>query len=300
MNLRHLHYFIEIVATGNLRRASEVLYVTQSALSRAIAELEAELGCVLLERDHRGVHPTRQGLVFAQGARRLLAELESLRAEVVAETSEPVGHVRLAMPVGLREQLMRPLVRRLRAEYPGVRVDIGDGNAHENRAAVLEGSADVVVLQELDRGLPLNYRRLYADPLCLVGPRSAGFSMQRPLPQSALAGLPLLQIRAPNQIRWVVESALRRLSAPTEPTMEVSSSVIQLDLVEDGHGYTVLPQSLLLQAVRQRAISAAPLSRLSVTWVAAWQKGRQPRRAVQIALDMLLAISAGVPAAMRR
>jgi LysR family transcriptional regulator, nitrogen assimilation regulatory protein len=123
--------------------------------------------------------------------------------------------------------------------------------------------------------------------------------MQRALPQSALAGRPLLQIRAPNQIRWVVDSALRRLAAPTEPTMEVSSSIIQLDLVEDGHGFTVLPRSLLLEAVQQRAISAAPLARLSVTWVAAWQKGKQPARATQIALDTLLEISAGVPAQLR-
>lgn len=299
MNLRHLHYFVEIVATGNLRRASEVLYVTQSALSRAITELESELDSVLLERDQRGVRPTRQGLVLAQGARRLLGELDSLRAEVRAETSEPAGHVRLAMPVGLRARLTRPLVRRLRAEYPHVRVDIADGNAHENRAAVLEGLADVVVMQELDRGLPLNYRRLYADPLCLVGPKSANFSMRRTLPQSALAGLPLLQIRAPNQIRWLVDSALRRLSAPAEPTMEVSSSIIQLDLVEDGHGYTVLPKSLLLEALEQRAISASPLARLGVTWVAAWQKGKQPTRAARIALDTLLEISAGVPALLR-
>ena len=300
MNLRHLRYFIEIAATGNLRRASEVLYVTQSALSRAIVELEAELGCALLERDRKGVQPTRQGVVFAQGARRILAEVESLRTEVLAQSGEMVGHVRLAMPVGLRERLTRPLVRRLRGEHPNVRVDILDGNAHENRAAVLEGIADIAVMQELDRGLPLNYRRLYADPLCLVGPRDAGFTMARALPQSALAGRPLLQIRAPNQIRWLVDATLRRLSAPTEPAMEVSSSVVQLDLVEDGNGFTVLPRSLLLEALQQRAISAAPLSKLSVTWVAAWQKGKPRNRAVDIALQMLLAISGGIPATLRR
>ena len=46
---------------------------------------------------------------------RLLAELESLRAEVLAEGTEPVGHVRLAMPIGLRERITRPLVKQLQA-----------------------------------------------------------------------------------------------------------------------------------------------------------------------------------------
>jgi DNA-binding transcriptional LysR family regulator len=50
MNVRHLRYFVEIAATGNLRRASEGLYISQSALSRAVAELEHELGCVRKRR----------------------------------------------------------------------------------------------------------------------------------------------------------------------------------------------------------------------------------------------------------
>lgn len=291
MNIRHLRYFLEVVSTGSLRRASEVLYVTQSALSRAVSELESELGCMLLERERRGVKATRHGLVFLVGARRILAEVDSLKSQLLEEKSQPVGHVRLAMPVGVRTRLTLPLVRRLRGAYPNVRVDIADGNAHENRAAVLDGTADITVIQELDRGLPLNYRRLYSDALCLVGPHEAGLRMDTPVRLAALAEHPLLSIRAPNQIRWTVDAALRRLKASTEPAMEVSSSLLLLDLVEEGHGYTVLPESLLLDAIQNRRISAARLDKLNVTWVAAWQKGKPLSRAVQIALDTLLVIA---------
>jgi LysR family nitrogen assimilation transcriptional regulator len=300
MNVRHLRYFIEVTATGSLRRASEVLYVTQSALSRAIAELESDLGCALLERHQRGVRPTPQGLALAQRARRIVSEMESLKAQVLAEGGGPVGHVRLAMPVGMRDLLTRPLVRRLRKDYPNIRVDVADGNAHENRAAVLEGEADVAVIQELDRGLPLNYRRMYVDSLCLVGPRSAGFGFQKQLPLSALAGPPLLLIRPPNQIRWTVDAALRRLMTTTEPAMEVSSSMLLLDLVEDGHGYTVLPQSLVLEAVKHRPLSAGPVGKLNVTWVTIWQKGKPVSPAVRATLDALHAISAQLPAVLKK
>lgn len=301
MNNRHLRYFIEVASTGSLRRASEVLYVTQSALSRAIMELESELGCVLLERHQRGVRPTRQGVAFAKGGRRILAEIESLKSEVLAQDSAPVGHVRLAMPVGMRDLITRPLIRTLRQDYPGIRVDVADGNAHENRGAVLEGQADVAVIQELDRGLPLNYRRMYVDALCLVGPRSANFSLRKALPLSALSGLrSLLLIRAPNQIRWTVDAALRRLMIETEPSMEVSSSMLLLDLVEDGHGYTVLPQSLVIDAVQNRALSAAPLGKLKVTWVTVWPKGKPVSPAIQATLDTLRAISAKIPASLKK
>jgi LysR family nitrogen assimilation transcriptional regulator len=291
VNIRHLRYFVEIVSMGSLRRASEVLYVTQSALSRAVADLEQELQCALLERSQHGVSPTPHGLALVQRARRILMDVESLRADLREQRNEPAGHVRLAMPIGVRDRLTRPLVRKLKDAYPNIRVDISDGNAHENRSAVLEGQADIAVIHELERGLPLNYQRIYVDALCLVGPRSDDFRLGKPLERSVLANRPLLLIRAPNQIRWTVDAALRRQKAKTEPAMEVSSSLLLLDLVEDGHGYTVLPESLITEAVKHRGISAARLGGMKVTWIAAWPKGKSLSRPVRIALESLLAIS---------
>lgn len=290
MNVRHLRYFTEVVSAGSLRRASEVLYVTQSALSRAVVELEREFECVLLERDQRGIRLTPHGVAFLERAKDALKSIDAIKSGVSAEKGRSVGHVRLAMPIGVRDRITRPLVKRLRTEYAGLRIDISDGNAHENRAAVLDGSADITVIQELDRGLPLNYRRLYTDPLCLVGPRNAGLSLQKALDLSVLLGRPLLQIRAPNQIRWNVDAALERLGASSTPVMEVSSSLLLLDLVEDGHGYTVLPQSLVTKVVKERRISAAPLGSMKVTWVAAWPKGKLLSSAIRTTLDTLFQI----------
>jgi LysR family nitrogen assimilation transcriptional regulator len=129
------------------------------------------------------------------------------------------------------------------------------------------------------------------DALCLVGPRKAAFSLKKPLPVSALADRPLLQTRPPNQIRWTVDAALRELGSSRPPAMEVSSSVVLLDLVEDGHGYTVLPESLVAEAVRKRPLSAARLGSLKVTWIVAWPKGKSLSRSVRAALDALISVS---------
>ena len=130
------------------------------------------------------------------------------------------------MPSGLRDRLTRPLVRRLRKEYRRIRVDIADGTAHENRAAALEGLADIAVIHEFERGLPLNSKRLYFDPICLVGPRTANFNMDSALELKALGDYPLLLIQAPNQIRWTVDAALRKLKRNAQPVMEVGSSPV--------------------------------------------------------------------------
>lgn len=281
---------MQIASAGNLRRASEGLYISQSALSRAVAELEKELGCALLERSPLGVTPTRQGAALVRRARRILLDVDSLRADLLEGEDEPTGHVRLAMPIGVRDRLTRPLVARLRKNYPKIRVDIADGTAHENRTAVLEGLADIAVVHEFERGLPLLSRRLYVDPLCLVGPRKAGFDPASPVELKTLAQHPLLLPHAPNQIRSTVDAALRKLRRMALPVMDVSASPLLLDLVEDGHGCAVLPQSLLGTALRQRRVSAAPIGNLRLIWVAAWPKDRPVPRCVQVTLDTLFAI----------
>jgi len=291
VNIRHLRYFVEIASTGSLRRASETLYVTQSALSRAVADLEREMECTLLERSQRGVTPTRHGATLVKRARRILLDVDAIRSDLLNEEDEPTGHVRLAMPIGVRDRLTRPLVSRLRKEYPGIQVDIADGTAHDNRVALLEGLADLAVIHQLERRLPLNSRRLYVDPLCLVGPRHARLRLDAALELSALGRHPLILIHSPNQIRSTVDTALKRLRRTAQPVMEVSSSPLLIDLVEDGHGYTVLPQSLVAAAVKQQRVSAAPLGTLRVTWVAAWPRGRAVSRCVQIALDTLIAVA---------
>ena len=86
MELRHLRYFVAVAEDLNFSRAAERLLVAQPALSTQIAQLEAELGLVLLDRNRRSVRLTPAGRAFLQDARELLrgAEAAVERARRVA------------------------------------------------------------------------------------------------------------------------------------------------------------------------------------------------------------------------
>jgi LysR family nitrogen assimilation transcriptional regulator len=291
MNTRHLRYFVGIASAGTLSAAAERLYVTQSALSRAVAELERTLDCRLLERTKRGVVPTPQGAVLLRRARRLLLDLDAIPGELRAEASEPKGHVRLAMPTGVRDRLTRPLLVLLRRRHPGIRVDITESTARHNREAVLEGLADLAVTTEVESATSLHVTRLYADRLCLVGPPDANLSLRAPQAITCLSGKPLLLIQSPNNIRAIVDRVLRRLRSSDPPVMEASSSPLLINLVEDGHGFTVLPESTVAGAVKQRRVCAAPIARLALTWVLVLPKDRSVPHCVRLTADALKEVS---------
>ena len=78
MNLLHMKYAVEIAKTNSINKAAETLYVGQSALSRAIKELETNLGVVLFERSAKGMFPTPDGEVFVRYAKSVLKQVEDI------------------------------------------------------------------------------------------------------------------------------------------------------------------------------------------------------------------------------
>lgn len=82
MELRHLKYFLAVAEELHFARAAEKLHIEQSPLSRAIKELEEELGVVLFARTTRSTRLTRAGKLFLEHARRVFAVLQQARDSV--------------------------------------------------------------------------------------------------------------------------------------------------------------------------------------------------------------------------
>ena len=78
MNLLHMKYAVEIAETNSINKAAEKLYVGQSALSRAIKELESSLGVTLFDRSARGMTLTPDGEVFIRYARTILKQVDAV------------------------------------------------------------------------------------------------------------------------------------------------------------------------------------------------------------------------------
>ena len=78
MNLLHMKYAVEIAETNSINKAADKLYVGQSALSRAIKELEASLGVTLFERSAKGMFLTADGEIFIRHAKNVLAQVDEI------------------------------------------------------------------------------------------------------------------------------------------------------------------------------------------------------------------------------
>ncbi|GKS92107.1 LysR family transcriptional regulator [Acidovorax sp. SUPP2539] len=118
-----LEVLVLVAERGSLSAAARQLGVSPSAVSKAMSRLEARLGVQLLQRSTRRVLLTPEGTQLYQGAKRLLADLNDLEADVAAR-SAPRGTVRIGASTSTGAVLLLPLVPRLRALHPGLSLDL--------------------------------------------------------------------------------------------------------------------------------------------------------------------------------
>jgi LysR family transcriptional regulator, regulator for bpeEF and oprC len=118
---------VPFVATAQARsfgRAARELSVTPSALSKAIAKLEADVGVRLLNRTSRSVSLTAEGAAFLERCRTAVDQVSAAR-EIAAEAqSAPRGLLRVSLPVSLGSRVIVPALARLLTRHPGLEVQV--------------------------------------------------------------------------------------------------------------------------------------------------------------------------------
>ena len=145
MTLGQLRTFLALATSGSVRVAAERLFVTQPAVSAALASLQQEIGVALVEREGRGLRLTPAGEAFADYARRALGLLDEGMAAAVTAAEPERGRLRLAAVITAGERLAPSLLAGFVARYPGVDVSLEVGNRRRVWDLLAHHEADLAI-----------------------------------------------------------------------------------------------------------------------------------------------------------
>jgi len=148
LQLRSLNHLVTLARRSSFARAAEDLGISQSALSRSIQSLEAQLGMRLFDRDRAGVMPTPQGRMAVERAALLLADAQDLERQLVLSASAEAGHVRFGMaPMPALALLPAVIAERLR-DAPEVTNEVVVRDADALWALLVAGDIEFFVINE--------------------------------------------------------------------------------------------------------------------------------------------------------
>ena len=171
MNLpstKQLRYFVALAEHGHFGRAAEASFVSQSAFSNAIRELENTLDTQLVDRTNRQVTITAVGQQVATQARLALRDIESIVEIAVGGKAPMTGELRLGVIPTIAPFLLPRILPKLRREYPDLQLYLIEDQTDRIHERLMDGELDVLLL-----ALPWDMRGvevkdLFRDPFRLA------------------------------------------------------------------------------------------------------------------------------------
>lgn len=287
MDLRTLRAFVEVVRQGGFSPAAKTLFATQSTVSKAVKQIEDEIGVPLLDRlGHRSTLTAAGDIVF-QRALRMLAERDDLLAELDELRGLKRGTLRLGLPPVGSSTLFAPLFATYRNLYPGIDIRLVEHGSSRLEEVLLSGEIELAAsLLPVSDGF--EWQEVKREPLVALLPVNHELAHRKSIGMPALQHLPFILFEAGFALNRVIFDACRRHGF--EPTVVARSSQIDfvVELAAAGLGIAFLPRMIAEQR-KHPAVRHVLLDEPDTDWHIAmiWRRGGYLSHAGRAWLDLV-------------
>jgi DNA-binding transcriptional LysR family regulator len=239
VELRHLRYFITLAEELHFTRAAERLHIEQPPLSRAIKEVEHDLGVDLFVRNRRGTVLTEAGATFLQDVRRVFAALKQAQENAQAVAAGLSGSLRIAVSDGAIDPRLSGLLARCREEEPEIEIRLSEVPLAEQLRGLRSGDFSIGFAHTAEVGDDILTEPLWHDSLVVAVPARHPLLSHKAVPLHQLASYPL--VLCDPQICEGSYRELTRLLRPLEREPDIAEHVSSLDMMLTlvGAGYGV-------------------------------------------------------------
>ena len=238
-NPSHLDLFRAVLRHGGMTRAAAALGVGQPHVSRAIAQLEADIGFALFVRGHGSALPTREGEAFAREVERTYAGLDQLRLAARQIRELGTAPLRIACQPSLAARLVPRAIRRLVQDGPGVQVALHVPSPDTIWAWAASGQCDVGLARPRGGHAGVESETfLETDAVCAL-PRRHRLARKREISVHDLADEHLIA-GAPGTFQRNVEAAFEREGVIPVFALTAQYTAARCGLVAEGLGLAIV------------------------------------------------------------
>ena len=262
MTLEQLRIFVAVAELEHVTRASQSLNLTQSATSAAIAALESRYATKLFNRIGRRIELTDAGRVFLVEARAVLARAASAETVLSDFAGLARGSLSLAASQTVGNYWLPPLLHRYQSLHPGIRLSLRIGNTEQVAAWVIEGIADLGVIEgKLDEPA-LAIQPIADDELVLVVGARHPWAKRRSVAPRDLRNTSWVLRERGSGTRAIFEDALAKFglaATDLDVALELPSNEAVRSAVAAGAVATVISKLVVAALLKTRALVALDL-----------------------------------------
>ncbi|GAA0488711.1 LysR family transcriptional regulator [Salinibacillus aidingensis] len=276
MDIRQLEYFSEVARQSSFTKAAASLHVSQPSLSKAIKNLEGELGVPLFYRAARQVYLTDAGKAVFMNAKHVLESFNNLTAELTDIMELKKGEIRIGIPPIVGAAFFAKLISRFKELYPLIDLTLREVGTKAIKQGVKEGSLDIGLVCNLpDNNQEFEKMEIVKDPLMLVVHHENPLVRQENVYFGDLKDESFILYRNDFSLYdHIIEECSRHQFSPSI-VCESSQKEFMLEMVSSKLGIALLPKKIC-EDISHPAIRTIPLeeSPLHLGLGMIWSKNR--------------------------
>lgn len=244
-DLADLRAFLAVADLSSFRAASDLLHLSQSALSRRVDKLEDALGVQLFIRTTRKVELTTVGRTFVHRARNVMSELENALLGIQEVAQRLSGEVTIACVPSAVGHFLPAAIDAYHKLYPQIRIRLLDESSGNVLLAVTRGDADFGVTYIGTQEADIQFRPVMDDAFVVACPVTHPLARKKRVRWSELDGHAYITLAQGSGNRFLIDQALAQSEHRPRWFCEVNHVPALVSMIEAGLGIGVLPRMAL-------------------------------------------------------
>ena len=260
MNLKSLKVFCDIVSRRSFSKAAADNGLSQSSASQVVGQLEVHLGVRLIDRSTRPPAATREGQIFFEGCRKILAAYDALEDQVRTLHDEVAGRVRVAAIYSVGLHHMSRYVQEFMSRHPKANVRLEYLHPDRVLESVEQGQADIGIVSYPRSTRTLEAEPWREEPMVLICAPGNPFAGRVQVALGELHGQRMVAFDSDLVIRHELDRALAAASAEPAIVMEFDNIETIKRAVEIDAGVALLPEPTVGRELAAGTLAAVRLA----------------------------------------
>lgn len=268
MEIRHLKLVKEVADKGSLTKAMDKLFLSQSALSHQLKEIENQLGAPLFHRVNKKLVLTGAGKIVLSSAEKILEELEQAEVSVKRYISGDVGTIRVATECYTCYHWLPSLMNDFNKEFPKVEIEIFPQLSSGPVQHVLDGKLDVAIVSEEVKNPNIKCIPLFTDELMALVPSNHPWTKRKYVDAKDFADKTVIIHSYPLETVTLFTDLLIPAGVQPKKIIPIQITDAIVEMVKAGMGIKVIAKWIIEPYLLDKRLAVVPVTRKGLlrTW----------------------------------
>lgn len=248
--------FYAVANTGNITKASNVLNISQPAISKSIKNLEEQLGGKLFVRTKKGVILTEEGKEFYVYIKQAIEYITNAESKFTELINLETGCIRIGISTTLTKTFLIPYLEKFHSSFPNIEIKISTNIADELISKLRNGLLDIVILNLVnkDYGKDIETKKLKCVTDCFVVNKDYKYLLDKEISIKELYKYPLIVQTKGSSARTFLDMLLDEYGASINPSMELASYALIVEFSKIGFGIGYVTKNYINKELKNKEL----------------------------------------------